>query len=87
MAKTHPTYPLAFRAEAVELARTSGKGIPQFADELAISGQALRRWLKHDDVDAGRGPDRPPGCSPPAPPPAYQITTTITTCGDAISPH
>lgn len=27
MAKTHPPYPPAFRAEAVELARTSGKGI------------------------------------------------------------
>ncbi len=37
MAKAHPPYPPAFRAEAVELARTSGKGIPQLAQDLGIS--------------------------------------------------
>ena len=56
MAKTHPPYPPAFRAEAVELARTSGKGIPQRADDLRIAEQALRGWLKRADSDAGRGP-------------------------------
>ena len=56
MARTHPPYPPAFRAEAVELARTSGKGIPQLAHELGISEQALRGWMKRADIDAGRGP-------------------------------
>ena len=55
MAKTHPPYPSAFRAEAVELARTSGKGIPQFAADLGVSEQALRGWMKRADIDAGRG--------------------------------
>jgi transposase len=55
MAKTHPPYPPAFRAEAVELARTSGKGIPQVAQDLGISEQALRGWMKRSDIDAGRG--------------------------------
>jgi transposase-like protein len=55
MARTHPPYPPAFRAEAVELARTSGKGIPQLAADLGISEQALRGWMKRADVDAGRG--------------------------------
>lgn len=55
MAKTHPPYPSAFRAEAVELARTSGKGIPQLAQDLGVSEQALRGWLKRTDIDAGRG--------------------------------
>ena len=55
MAKTHPPYPPAFRGEAVELARTSGKGIPQLAQDLGISEQALRGWLKRADSDAGRG--------------------------------
>ena len=55
MAKTHPPYPPAFRAEAVELARTSGKGIPQLAGDLGISEQALRGWMKRADSDAGRG--------------------------------
>ena len=55
MGKTHPPYPPAFRAEAVELARTSGKGIPQLAHDLGVSEQALRGWMKRADIDAGRG--------------------------------
>ncbi len=55
MARTHPPYPPAFRAEAVELARTSGKGIPQLAADLGISEQALRGWIKRAEIDAGRG--------------------------------
>ncbi len=55
MARTHPPYPPAFRAEAVELARTSDKGIPQLAADLGISEQALRGWIKRADIDAGHG--------------------------------
>ncbi len=55
MAKTHPPYPPAFRAEAVELARSSGRGIPQLAQALGIAEQALRGWMKRADIDAGRG--------------------------------
>ncbi len=55
MAKTHPPYAPAFRAEAVELARSSGRGIPQLAQDLGISEQALRGWMKRADIDAGRG--------------------------------
>ncbi|CAA9583310.1 MAG: Mobile element protein [uncultured Thermomicrobiales bacterium] len=57
MARTHPPYPPAFRAEAVALARTSGKGIPQLARDLGVSAQALRGWMKRAEVDAGRGQD------------------------------
>ena len=55
MAKTHAPYPPAFRAEAIELARTSGKGVPQLAQDLGVSEQALRGWIKRADIDAGRG--------------------------------
>ncbi len=55
MAKTHPPYPPAFRAEAVELARTSDKGIPQLARDLGVSEQALRGWIKRAQIDAGHG--------------------------------
>ena len=55
VAKTHRPYPPAFRAEAVALARTSGKGIPQLANDLGISEQALRGWIKRAEADAGRG--------------------------------
>ncbi len=37
MARTHPPYPPAFRTEAVELARTSGKGIPQLGQDLGAA--------------------------------------------------
>jgi transposase-like protein len=55
VAKTHPAYPSAFRAEAVELARTSGKGVPQLARDLGISERALRGWIKRAEAAAGRG--------------------------------
>src|SRR3954468_18486558 len=56
MTKTHPPYPPAFRAEVAELARTSGKGIPQLANELGILEQALRGGIKRAGIDAGRRP-------------------------------
>ncbi len=55
MPKSHPPYPPQFRAEAVELARTSGKSMPTIARELGISDQALRDWVRQADVDAGHG--------------------------------
>jgi transposase len=53
--RTRPPYPTAFRAEAVELARSSGQTIPELAADLGVSGQTLRNWLHQADVDAGRG--------------------------------
>ncbi len=55
MAKTHPPYPPAFRAEAAALAKTSGKGVPQLAHDLGVSEQALRGWIRRAEVDDGRG--------------------------------
>jgi transposase len=53
--RTRPPYPAAFRAEAVELARTGGKTIPELAKDLGVSGQTLRNWVRQADVDAGHG--------------------------------
>src|SRR5690348_8056337 len=55
MPKTRPPYPEAFRKEAVALARSSGKTMPEVAQELGISDQTLRNWLHQADVDAGKG--------------------------------
>ncbi len=55
MPRTHRPYPPEFRAEAVRLARGSDKSIPALAADLGISSEALRHWLRRDDVDAGRG--------------------------------
>jgi transposase len=53
--RTRPPYPAAFRAEAIELARTSGKTIPELAKDLGVSGQTLGNWVHQADVDAGGG--------------------------------
>ncbi len=42
----------------MDLARTSGKGIPQLAADLGIQEQALRGWIKRAEIDAGRGRPR-----------------------------
>jgi transposase len=56
MSKTNPPYPVAFRADAVDLLHRSGQSIPVLARELGISEQALRDWVKRADIDAGQGP-------------------------------
>ena len=53
MGKSPPPYPPEFRAEAVRLARTSGKSMAQIARELEISSETLRLWRKQVDIDEG----------------------------------
>ena len=55
MPRPHPPYPPEFRAEAVRLARGSGRSIPALAADLGVSSEALRHWLRQDDAEAGRG--------------------------------
>jgi transposase len=62
MPRTHPPYPAEFRAEAVRLARGSGKSIPTIAADLGVSSEALRHRLRQDDADAGRAS---PATGPP----------------------
>ena len=47
-------YPLEFRREAVALLKSSGKSVPQLANELGVSPQSLRNWSRQLDVDEGR---------------------------------
>ena len=55
MARTRPAYSPAFRVDAVELARTSGKSIPVLARDLGLAEQTLRNWIRLAEADAGRG--------------------------------
>ncbi len=50
-------YPPEFRAEAIQLARTSGKPQTMIARELGMSVETLRLWLKQADLDAGKRSD------------------------------
>jgi transposase len=54
MPRTRPPYPPEFRRQAVELVRLAGRSIPEVAQELGCSPQALRTWVKQVDVDSGR---------------------------------
>jgi transposase len=49
-------YSLEFRQEAVRLLRSSGRSVPQLADELGVSPQSLRNWSRQSAVDAGNAP-------------------------------
>jgi transposase len=57
MANRKSGYPPEFRAEAIQLARTSGKPQTVIARELGMSVETLRMWLKQADLDAGKRSD------------------------------
>lgn len=50
-------YPEAFRRDAVELVRTSGKTVAQVARELGLNRETLRLWLRRDQADRGERHD------------------------------
>jgi len=50
-------YPPEFRTEAIRLARTSGKSHRQIADDLGMTSETLRIWLKQADLDEGKRQD------------------------------
>lgn len=53
MPRTHTPYPPEFRREAIRLARASGKPLTQIAQQLEISHETLRAWVKQADIDDG----------------------------------
>jgi transposase len=57
MPRTCPAYPREFRREAGERVRSSGRSIPQIADELGVSPQSLRNWAKQVELGSGERRD------------------------------
>jgi transposase len=52
--RSRPSYPPEFRAEAVRLYRSSPEGsIPQIAQEIGVSDQSLRNWVKQAQIVEG----------------------------------
>jgi transposase len=44
----------AYKAEVVELCRSSGAGVGKVARDLGLSETVVRRWLAQAEVDSGR---------------------------------
>src|SRR4051794_11508011 len=45
-----------FKAETIELIRTSGKTIGQVCRDLDLTETAVRRWVQQAEIDAGKRP-------------------------------
>jgi transposase len=50
-------YPPEFRREAVSLVKASGRSINAVADELGVSTESLRIWVRQDQLDRGERDD------------------------------
>jgi transposase len=50
-------FPPEYKAEVVELIRSTGKTVGQVARELDLTETAVRQWLRQADLDAGRRSD------------------------------
>ena len=53
MPRAKPQYPPEFKAEAVQLVRSSDRSISQIAKDLGVSGNSLRTWVKQSEIDQG----------------------------------
>ncbi len=53
--RTRRTFTPEFRAEAVKVAKESGKSIKVQAKELGLSESALRKWVTQAAADSGNG--------------------------------
>jgi transposase len=50
-------FPPEYKAEVVEVIRSTGKAVGQGARELDLTETAVRQWVKQADLDAGRRSD------------------------------
>jgi transposase len=46
-------FPPEYKAEVVELIRSTGKTVGQVARELDLTETAVRQWVRQADLDAG----------------------------------
>jgi transposase len=55
--RTRPPYPPEFRVETVRLLRSGAATIRQVSEDVGVSQQTLRNWLRQADLDNGRRND------------------------------
>ena len=56
MPRSHAPYPVAFRQQMVDLVR-AGRSPEALSKEFEPTAQAIRNWVKQDDLDNGRRED------------------------------
>jgi transposase len=56
MARERRSFTKEYKAEIVELAKESGKTIPQLCKDLDLTETSVRAWVKQHDIDSGKGP-------------------------------
>ena len=56
MPRSRAPYPAAFRQQMVDLVR-SGRSPESLSKEFEPTAQAIRNWVKQDDLDQGRRED------------------------------
>ena len=49
-------FPIEFRNDVVAVARKGDSSIAQVAKDFGVSESCLQRWLKLDDIEAGKRP-------------------------------
>ena len=53
-ARLRRSFTSEFKAQTVELVRTSGKTVGEVCRDLDLTEAAVRRWIAQADIDAGR---------------------------------
>ena len=54
MARTHPPYPPEFKLEAVRLVKEGGRKIADVAQDLGVTGESIRNWIRRYEIDNGQ---------------------------------
>lgn len=49
--RSHPPYPSEFKAEAVRLYHTSGRSLQKVANDLGVTNNSLREWVRRAEVE------------------------------------
>ncbi len=52
-ARPRRSFSKAFKAEVVELVRTSGKSVPDVCRDLDLTETAVRAWVRQAEIDDG----------------------------------
>jgi transposase len=61
VSRTRPVYPAEFKAEAVQLVRSSDKSLGTLAKDLGVADQTLRNWVRRAEIDGGARDGLTPG--------------------------